>query len=127
MAMVREVSPIPAGRYWMVILGTDKQRDFDLWVKEMGGAVRIESTSLNDENPSTEFVIFTVPQDRFPFLNADYFGFPNTAAPNVTQLADVEQSPEPEPAPLWNLPSFPKLEGGTLALLALAALLLLKR
>lgn len=126
--MVREVSPIPPGRYWICVLGTDKQRAFDDWIRDMRGAVQVEATSLNDEDPSTEFVIFRVPQDRSPFLNAWEFGYPNTAPPEVTSLEDVEQRPEPTPDPLWNPGSWlPNIDGGTITLALLALFLLSKR
>lgn len=123
--MVREVSPIPPGRYWICVLGTEKQRNFDAWVRDMRGAVQVEATSLNDEEPSTEFVIFNVPEGRAPFLNAWEFGYPNTAPPEVTSLTDVEQRPDPEPDPLWKPVSswFPDLDAK--GMLVLAGLLFL--
>ena len=126
--MVREVSPIPPGRYWICVLGTEKQRLFDEWIRDMRGAVQVEATSLNDEDPSTEFVIFRVPEGRSPFLNAWEFGYPNTAPPEVTSLEDVEQRPEPTPDPLWNPGAWlPDLDGKTIALALLALFLLSKR
>jgi hypothetical protein len=126
--MVREVSPIAPGRYWICVLGTEKQRDFDAWIRDMRGAVTVESTSLNDEDPSTEFVIFNVPEGRAPFLNAWEFGYPNTAPPEITSLQDVEKSPV-VPDPLWNpgslLPSF-NLDS-KLILAGLVLLFLMKR
>lgn len=126
--MVREVSPIPPGRYWICVLGKEKQADFASWVQDMRGAVQIESASLNDEEPSTEFVIFRVPDGRYPFLNSWEFGFPNTAPAWVTSLQDVEKTVEPEPDPLWGGFKLPSLGiDSKLILAALAFLLLAKR
>lgn len=130
MAMVREVSPIPPGRYWICVLGREKQRDFDGWIRDMRGAVQVESSSMNDQVPSTEFVIFRVPEGRSPFLDASYFGFPNTAGPEVTSLEDVEQGPPPPPDPLSQAGSwFPKfdLDPKTVLLLVLALVLMLRK
>lgn len=94
MAEQREVSPIPPGRYWITVLGRDNMADFDAWIRDMHGAVRIEASSLDQEaNPPVQFVIFNVPAGRMPFLNAHQFGFPSFAPPNVTSIQDVEQSP----------------------------------
>lgn len=123
--MQRQVSPIPPGRYWIAIVGKEKQRDFDLWIQDMRGGVKVETSSLNDEDPPTEFVIFNVPEGRSPFLDATYFGFPNFAPPNVHYLEDVEQTHR-EPN-LIDKPGswFPSLEGWeTLALIVVGFLLL---
>ena len=130
--MVREVSPIPPGRYWICILGTDKQREFDAWVADMRGAIQIEATSLNDEVPSTEFVIFVVPEGRSPFLDSWTFGFPNTAPPEITSLEDVEKA-QREPDPLsqkpgdWLSSALPNLEGSATLLMIVALVLLMKK
>lgn len=130
--MQRQVSPIPPGRYWICVLGATKQGEFDQWIRDMRGAVVVETASLNDQEPSTQFVIFRVPEGRAPFLDSQYFGFPNFAADNVHSLEDVEQSPYadvPEPfsaaqASEW----LPNLSGmGTIVLLVCAALLLGKK
>lgn len=128
MAIVREVSPIPPGRYWICVLGKEKQAAFDDWVRDMRGAVQIETTSLNDEDPSTEFVIFNVPDGRSPFLNAWDFGYPNTAPPDVTSLEDVEKTVPPTPDPLWNPGAWlPDIDGKAIALIALALFLMSRR
>ena len=104
--MVREVSPIPPGRYWITITGGGNIRDFDAWIRDMRGAVRVEASSLDQDAPRpVEFVIFNVPQGRMPFLNDAQFGFPNTAPPGVTSLQDVEQSPI-VPGPLERVQAF---------------------
>lgn len=130
--MVRDVSPIAPGRYWICILGTDKQREFDAWIADMRGAIQVEATSLNDEVPSTEFVIFTVPEGRSPFLDSWNFGFPNTAPPEITSIEDVEKA-QREPDPLsqkpgdWLSNAFPNLEGSATLIAILALVLLMKR
>lgn len=94
MAQQREVSPIPPGRYWITVLGRDNMADFDAWIRDMHGAVRIEASSLDQEaNPPVQFVIFNVPEGRMPFLNPHQFGFPSFAPAEVKSVQDVEQSP----------------------------------
>lgn len=89
----RQVSPIPPGRYWMLI-SQPNIRDFDDWLRDMRGAVRVEATSLDStRGRAVQFVIFTVPEGRMPFLNAEQFGFPNTAPPEITSVQDVVQLP----------------------------------
>lgn len=93
MTLQRDVSPIPAGRYWLTVLGPNIP-DFDQWVRDMQGGVRVEASSLDlDASPVHLFVIFNVPPGRAPFLNAPLFGFPNHAPPNVQSVQDVEQAP----------------------------------
>jgi len=96
----REVSPIPPGRYWMLV-EAENLRDFDDWLRDMHGAVQIETTSTERAStrldqamgvrPST-FVIFRVPVGRMPFLNALQFGFPSFAPPNIQSRDDVIQN-----------------------------------
>jgi hypothetical protein len=94
MAQQREVSPIPPGRYWITVLGRDNMADFDAWIRDMHGAVQIETASLDQQaDPPVQFLIFRVPAGRMPFLNAHQFGFPSFAGPEVTSIQDVEQSP----------------------------------
>jgi hypothetical protein len=100
MALQREVSPIPPGRYW-ILVEADNLRDFDDWLRDMHGAAQVEATStsrastrldqMQGVRPST-FVIFRVPQGRMPFLNALQFGFPSFAPPNITSRDDVIQN-----------------------------------
>jgi hypothetical protein len=130
MAEQREVSPIPPGRYWITVLGRDNMADFDAWIRDMHGAVRIEASSLDQEaNPPVQFVIFNVPAGRMPFLNPHQFGFPSFAPPNVTSIQDVEQSPV-VPGPIDRLEQAAG-KAGELAseavLLVLAVLLLSNR
>jgi hypothetical protein len=95
----REVSPIPPGRYWLIVNGGANMRDFNDWTRDMHGAVKIEAASLDQSvSPPSEFIIFRVPEGRMPFLNALQFGFPNFAPPEVTNVQDVVQSPhDPNP------------------------------
>jgi hypothetical protein len=125
--MQRQVSPIPPGRYWICVVGKEKQRDFDLWIQDMRGGIKVETSSLNDQDPPTEFVIFKVPEGRSPFLDASYFGYPNIAEPAVHYLEDVEQTHrEPnaidKPMSSW----FQGLEGWQTIALVIAAFLLLR-
>lgn len=106
-AQERQVSPIPPGRYWIMVLGGNIP-EFDSWLADMAGAVVVESSSLDqDARPPAQFIIFHVPPGRSPFLNAIQFGFPNTAPPGVRFVQDVEQVPEPEGLlPDFKLPDF---------------------
>lgn len=125
----REVSPIPPGRYWITVLGRDNMADFDAWIRDMHGAVRIEASSLDQEaNPPVQFVIFNVPPGRMPFLNPHQFGFPSFAPAAVTSVQDVEQSP-PVPGTLDRLEQAAgkASELATDAVLLVLALLLLTK
>ncbi len=125
----REVSPIPPGRYWITVLGRDNMADFDAWIRDMHGAVQIETSSLDQQaSPPVQFVIFNVPAGRMPFLNASQFGFPSFAPPNVTSIQDVEQSPV-VPGTLDRLEQVASKAGelGTEAVLLVLAVLLLSK
>jgi hypothetical protein len=96
----REVSPIPPGRYW-IIVESQNIRDFDSWLRDMQGGVRIETASLDARagHKASQFLIFNVPAGRMPFLNPQQFGFPSLAPPEVKSREDViqnEQQPNPE-------------------------------
>lgn len=103
--MQRQVSPIPPGRYWILVNGPDAIRDFDAWLRDMAGAARVETTSLGKRgSASVEFIIFNVPEGRAPFLNAEQFGFPNFAGPEITNVQDVIDRPDEQPDPLDRIP-----------------------
>lgn len=93
MGLQREVSPIPPGRYWILVEGRDI-RDFDDWLRDMHGAARVEAASLDatTRGQASQFIIFNVPEGRMPFLNAFQFGFPSFAPPNITNRQDVIQT-----------------------------------
>jgi hypothetical protein len=93
MALQREVSPIPPGRYWILVEGRDI-RDFDDWLRDMHGAAKVETASLDSATRGdvSQFIIFRVPEGRMPFLNAFQFGFPSFAPPNITARGDVIQN-----------------------------------
>ena len=132
MTLQRQVSPIPPGRYWITVLG-DNIREFDSWVADMAGAVVLESSSLDraelphdpfgrHTGPPAQFVIFRVPEGRAPFLNAIQFGFPSLAPPNVKDVRDVEQTPNPEDLPNpFGLPDLSGIAGMVLLALVLSA------
>jgi hypothetical protein len=126
----REVSPIPAGRYWIMVLGRQNMADFDAWIRDMHGGIRVETISLDQQaDPPAQFIIFRVPEGRFPFLNADQFGFPSFAPPDVQSVQDVEQSPV-VPGAIERLEQAAGKAGefaGEAVLLVLALLLLTKR
>lgn len=94
MALQREVSPIPPGRYWIIVNGPSIA-DFDAWLRDMQGAVRVEAASLDAKTrgQASQFIIFRVPEGRMPFLNAVQFGFPSFAGPEITSVQDVVQLP----------------------------------
>lgn len=97
MSQQRQVSPLPAGRYWLIVNGPMGIRDFDDWIRDMAGAAVVESSELS-QNGASLFVIFNVPSGRAPFLDATRFGFPNDAPASVRTAADVIQTPHtPEP------------------------------
>ena len=89
----RQVEPIPPGRYWIWLESPDI-RDFDDWLRDMHGAVRIEVAELDTTagQPANQFLIFNVPEGRMPFLNPHQFGFPSFAPPNIRSSQDVLQT-----------------------------------
>lgn len=93
MALQREVSPIPPGRYWILVESPDI-RDFDNWLRDMHGAARVEVAELDTTagQPAHQFIVFRVPEGRMPFLNAHQFGFPSFAPDSVTSKQDVVQN-----------------------------------
>lgn len=92
MALQRQVEPIPPGRYWILVEGRDI-RDFDDWLRDMHGAVRVETVSLDTSGPAAvQFIIFRVPEGRMPFLNPHQFGFPSFAPANIQSEQDVIQT-----------------------------------
>jgi len=105
MALQRQVSPIPPGRYWLLISGPENIADFDNWLRDMAGAARVETTSMGSRgSDAVEFVIFRVPEGRSPFLNALQFGFPNFAGPEIRSAQDVVQRPDEPADPLDRIP-----------------------
>lgn len=123
--LVRDVSPIPPGRYWLRVLGDDNIKDFGSWVRDMAGGVRVEENEEDTTStPRQLFTIFSVPEGRKPFLNAAQFGFPNTAPPEVKGSQDVD--PDAPPVPFFGdiVPPFklPELSPGVLLVLVLLVL-----
>lgn len=113
-----------------MVLGRQNMADFDAWIRDMHGGIRVETSSLDQQaDPPAQFIIFRVPEGRFPFLNADQFGFPSFAPPEVQSVQDVEQSPV-VPGTLERLEQAAGKAGefaGEAVLLVLALLLLTKR
>lgn len=93
MALQREVSPIPPGRYW-ILVESENIRDFDDWLRDMRGAARVETAELDTTagEKAHQFIIFRVPEGRMPFLNAFQFGFPSFAPASITSKQDVVQN-----------------------------------
>ncbi len=127
--MQRQVSPIPPGRYWILVNGPANIADFDNWLRDMAGAARVEATSLGKRgSASVQFIIFRVPEGRAPFLNAEQFGFPNFAGPEIQSVQDVIDRPDEQPDPLDRLPDpleFAKLQAERVALLIAVVVILL--
>lgn len=108
MTLQRKVSPIPPGRYWMNVIGSENIRDFSAWVTDMGGGVVVETTSVDNtetplesvlsggSSPTRLFVIFNVPEGKSPFLDARTFGFPSLAPKEIQNEQDTGSRPEPQ-------------------------------
>lgn len=90
MALERQVSPLPIGRYWKMIEGQDLILEWGEWVKDMGKALQVEMT---EETPGHLFTIFRVKSNSV-FLNAEQFGYPNKAPLSVKNEEDVVQKPD---------------------------------
>jgi len=108
MTIQREVSPIPPGRYW-IIVESQNIRDFDTWLRDMQGGARVETSSLDARagQKASQFIIFRVPEGRMPFLNALQFGFPNFAPPEITSRDqaiqnDLNKNPEDQAVDVIN-------------------------
>jgi hypothetical protein len=129
MALQRQVSPIPPGRYWILVNGPGNIADFDNWLRDMAGAARVETTSLARRgSASAQFIIFRVPDGRAPFLNAEQFGFPNVAGPEIQSVQDVIDRPDEQPDPLDRIPDpleFAKEKANQAFLLAAVIVLIL--
>lgn len=131
--MQRQVSPIPPGRYWILVNGPANIADFDNWLRDMAGAARVEATSLGKRgSASVQFIIFRVPEGRAPFLNAEQFGFPNFAGPEIQSVQDVIDRPDEQPDPLDRIPdpleyAKEKAEQAALLLGAIILILALRR
>jgi hypothetical protein len=125
----REVSPIPPGRYWILVNGPANIADFDQWLRDMAGAARVETTSLLQRGAqSSQFVIFNVPEGRAPFLSALQFGFPNFAGPEIRSAQDVTDRPDEQADPLDRLQDpleFAKEKAEQAAFLLVAIILIL--
>jgi hypothetical protein len=121
---VREVSPLPVGRYWVTLSTPQLIAEFDAWIGDMGGAAAVEASELA-ANGASQFVIFKVPPGRAPFFDAPRFGFPNTAPPEVRFASDVEQAPEPEGlfGPGFSLPDLGPLFSNPVVWIVLLGLL----
>jgi hypothetical protein len=133
MGMQRQVSPIPPGRYWILVNGPGNIADFDAWLRDMQGAARVETSSLGRRgSDSVAFIIFNVPEGRAPFLNAAQFGFPNFAGPEVHSVQDVVQRPDEPADPLDRIPdpleyAKEKAEQAAFLLAAIILILALRR
>lgn len=92
--MQRQVSPLPAGRYWVAV-SREKEPDFLAWVADMQGGARIISSQGRG---GSVFVLFEVPQGRSPFFNVAAFGYPNFAPagpPDQVMTAIVDSADLP--------------------------------
>ena len=92
----RQVSPLPPGRYWILLSGQIVIDDFGEWVRDMQGAAHVDHVEENRERAEL-FAIFTVPPGRQPFWPAEKFGFPEIATPEVQSQQDVIKPDAPTP------------------------------
>lgn len=115
---VKQVSPLPVGRYWLDINGESLISDWNDWKKDVAQSLRVES---NEETPGHLFVIFKV-IDNAAFFPSERFGFPNTAPSWIVSSQDVLGVPDPGPPGAEDLLQFFKTAGKIAAGLFVAKL-----
>lgn len=105
---VERRNPLPPGRYWIDVFGTDIEL-FDMWLKGNGaiGFVDVLSTEFFDEKPAVppflesrparNWILFRV-NAHTPF-NQTEFGFPTIAGEDVSSSSDTVQRPERQEGP----------------------------
>lgn len=96
-------SPLPAGNYWIDLLG-DNREAFRDWRTVNAFTVKVRgSESFPNEGKGRDWVRFEVTEPT-PW-DAKRFGFPNIIRPGevITSSADTVQRPDPEKDPLDKL------------------------
>jgi hypothetical protein len=131
-------NPIPAGRYWIDVIGTENIKAFFSLMNEAQklGVVQIE----NSEFQGTTFDLDTIlqkiagggdPQAWVLFrvtgvgtisLDNTRFGYPTIATTNIEHKDDTSQAP-PTPSGLSAVPMWLWLGGGLVALVAVASII----
>ncbi len=107
MATIRE-NPVPAGRYWLYLIGEEQRGQFEAGKKGLNeahpGLVRVLATTHHEPNetgenePETDWILFEV---SAPALwDFEKMGFPTVAPKDVTTEADIKTRPEPTEDPL---------------------------
>jgi len=97
-----KTEPLPVGRYWIDIFGTEDGQAFTKWQAFNSEFVKIEKTEHYEANAEAgapeggDFVIFTVSQPVAWGL-ASRIGWPSTAGAEVQTSQDTIQAPPPEP------------------------------
>lgn len=85
--------PLPVGRYWVVITGSNRDL-FNGWVKSQRGVLFVDATVDHpDFKPPVSWYLF---HTTGPVVWPQVFGFPNIAGPNVHSEQDTIQADLPE-------------------------------
>lgn len=98
-----KTDPLPPGRYWIDIFGTEDVQTFTAWHAFNSAFVKIEKTEHYEPNAEAgapeggDFVIFVVSEQPVAWGMAPKLGWPSTAGSNVQSAADTIQAPPPEP------------------------------
>ena len=120
MALERR-NPLPPGRYWIDVFGDNRPR-FTTWARQQKASVKVRVTESDvNSEPPREWHLFDV-SAPVPW-DAQTFGFPTVAEPEVQTSQDTVQRPPPEPEPdlshVLPTPSDLATVGGGLGMLAL--------
>lgn len=110
-----KTEPLPIGRYWIDIFGTDDVQTFTKWHAFNAEFVKIEKTEHYEANAESgapeggDFVIFNVSQPVAWGL-APEIGWPSTAGTEVQSAKDTIDRPPPE-TPFWEEAGTGKIAG----------------
>lgn len=110
MATIRE-NPLPAGKYWLYLIGEEQRGQFEAGKKGLNeahpGLVSVVATTHHAANetgsnePETDWVLFTVSSPAI--WDFEKMGLPTVAGKDVTTEADIKSRPDPEKDPLDKL------------------------
>ncbi len=85
--------PIPAGRYWVDLVGKEAGISFDIW-RRMYPSISVEETEGDTTvDPFQAFVIFTLSKPTERWSKTPGLGYPNTAGPEIHSKADAYRVP----------------------------------
>jgi hypothetical protein len=97
MALERQTSPLPVGRYWIDIVTDDAFQSWVDWQKAWGENLKVEATEdFSEEGKRDIFVIFSVPKPGIVFWPQGMLGYPSKAPKSIKYREDTVQKPNVE-------------------------------